>query len=462
MTAAPATPEAARPHAFAGSILLGAQSRLLPYHIPLRFFLAAAVFQVAAWGLLAVGFDRVPGFAGGTGLVLAGLHALTLGVLAMTAMGASFQLLGVATGVAMRSYLPCRLASWLFIPGTAVLVAAMAVHDPAAMAVGGGAAGAGLAVYAYAVADIVRRAAGLRTTVRHVWGALAALVLLVASGGLLIADFRSGVLGLLGGPSHGGLALFHAIVAIFGFMGLLALGFSYVLVPMFALAAVPSERAAGLSLGLAGGGLGAAAVGALNGIAPLLAAGAALGLASAAVHLGLMAGALTAGMKKRLGLSFVLVRAAWALLAAGLAIGFALGLVRAGLGSDALTSALAARGATLFGFAVTFGWLLTFLTGVLQRILPFLASMHAHALRQRAPRLSELGERGWPLKLHAAGHGLALALAAAGIGAASAPMVLAGALAGVAGALAFLWFALDVARRIRAMHTAAAPNTDIP
>ena len=46
-------------HAFPGAILMGAQSRLLAYHIPLRFFVFAAVFHVLAWLLLAIGHGEV-------------------------------------------------------------------------------------------------------------------------------------------------------------------------------------------------------------------------------------------------------------------------------------------------------------------------------------------------------------------------------------------------------------------
>ncbi|MBF0252090.1 MAG: hypothetical protein HQL35_15860, partial [Alphaproteobacteria bacterium] len=117
------------PPVFPGALLMGTETRLLPYDVPLRFFAAAAAFHALAWGLLGAAHADVPGFAGGPGLALAALHAVTLGVLAMTAMGAAYQVLGVATGVVLKSLLPCRLSFWLFAPGTAVLVAGMALID---------------------------------------------------------------------------------------------------------------------------------------------------------------------------------------------------------------------------------------------------------------------------------------------------------------------------------------------
>ena len=81
--------------------------------------------------------------------------------------------------------------------------------------------------------------------------------------------------------------------------------------------------------------------------------------------------------------------------------------------------------ATLFGLALIAGWLLTFLLGILQRIVPFLASMHAARRRRRQeppPTPSALtAER--PLAIHFACHLAALALLALGVAADSAAAV---------------------------------------
>ena len=73
----------------AGGVLAGAGSRLLPASVPFRFFGAAVAFHVVAWLAALAGADALPAFAGGLGWPLASLHAITLGVLAMTAIGAS-------------------------------------------------------------------------------------------------------------------------------------------------------------------------------------------------------------------------------------------------------------------------------------------------------------------------------------------------------------------------------------
>ena len=83
--------------AVAATFLSGAGSRLLPPSIPFRFFGAAVGFHLVAWLAALAGANDLPAFAGGLGWPLAALHAVTLGVLAMTAIGASLQLFPVAT-----------------------------------------------------------------------------------------------------------------------------------------------------------------------------------------------------------------------------------------------------------------------------------------------------------------------------------------------------------------------------
>ena len=100
-----------------------------------------------------------------------------------------------------------------------------------------------------------------------------------------------------------------------------------------------------------------------------------------------------------------------------------------------------------FGFVLFAGWLLTFLLGVLQRIVPFLASMHAARGRHLPPTPSALG-RGVALRIHYAGHFAALALLATAIVTGRAWLVDAAALAGLGGALGFAAFFGNVVRRM--------------
>jgi hypothetical protein len=416
----------------AATFLAGAKSRLLPASVPFRFFAAAAAFHVAMWTLLLTSGEQLPDFRGGPGPLLAAVHLLTLGVLTTVAMGAAVQLLPVATRRALAAVWPIKLVFWLTVPATAAMVLGMLTAQMALLIPSAIVAALGLLVFAILLADNLRRAGGLPVVAAYGWAALAALVLLVALGLALALDYELALL-----PDHQAVALAHVILGGFGFMGFLALGFSHVLVPMFALAAAPAKTPSfiGFALALTGVVLGTA--GALAVSVPVLAAAAVTGLGAAVWHLWLMRGVLQRGMRKRLGLSFALIRAAWVMLALTPLVGLA-----------ALYGPAGARGPNLFGLLLMGGWLLTFLLGVLQRILPFLASMHAPRSAGGAPPLLSELAASRPLRLHALCHGAALLLIAVAVAADAPWLVRIGASIGLTGALAFAWFMADIMRRM--------------
>jgi len=425
----------------AGAFLGGARGRLLPPSIPFRFFAAAVAFHVAFWALLLAAAPQLADFVGGPGLALAAAHLLTLGVLAMSAMGAAFQLLPVATKEPLAALWPARLGFWLLVPGVAVLAFGMAGGSDAAQAAGGGVAAAGLVLYGVVVADNLRRARGLAVVVSHAWAALAALAALLVLGLLLVTNPWSGFL-----ADSGRAGAAHLVVATYGFMGLLATGFSYILVPMFALAPAPPNRLGFAVLALTAAAVALAAGGALAGHGEVAAAGALAGLGAAAGYLWAMAGVLRRRMRKRLGRSFALFWVSWAFLPASLVLGLVLALE---LGPD--------HGAALFGAALLVGWLLTFVLAVLQRIAPFLASMHAS--RGRAPPLVSALTPEAPLAVHFYCHLTALAALALGLATGRPLVVGLGAALGLAGAVAFAWFFVGVLLRLRHAMAPAAPPT---
>jgi hypothetical protein len=412
-------------------MLGGAKDRLLPASVPFRFFIAATGFNALAWLALLFGAEQAPGFLGGPGIVLAAIHLLTLGVLVMTAMGASLQLLPVATRQPMLRVWPARLCFWLYTPGTLALAIGMIDASPVLLFGGSIGVCAGLLVFAILMTDNLLRAASMPVVAAHGWGALAALVGFAGLGLSLVVDFTAGFL-----FDHQVVAIAHMVLATFGFMGLLAFGFSHVLIPMFALSRALPARYGWLELGLAVAAILLAVIGVLTDERTTLAAGMILGLAASTAYLWLMRMALRSRMRKRLDLSFVVMKISWVLLIVGLVTGLAV-----------LFEAPVPNGAALFGFLVLAGWLLTFLMGVLQRIMPFLASMHAAGKRGTPPLLSDLTSEG-PLKIHAACHLAALAACSVGL-VLDAPLVVAlGAALGFVGAIAFAVFASLVVIRI--------------
>ena len=110
--------------------------------------------------------------------------------------------------------------------------------------------------------------------------------------------------------------------------------------------------------------------------------------------------------------------------------------------------------ATLFGFTLIIGWLLTFLLGILQRIVPFLASMHTARGKHRPPTPSSLGA-GPALPVHYASHLAALLVLVLGIIADNIWLMRIGAGIGAIGAIAFLVFYATVVRRMTGANLAA-------
>lgn len=416
----------------AASFLGGAKSRLLPRSIPFRFFAAAAVFHVMMWLELLIGADEAVSFRGGLGPALASVHLLTLGVLTATAIGASVQLMPVATRRTMHAVWPIKLIFWLTVPGLLALIVGMHTGQTNILIPASAITAVGLLLFCGLLADNLRRASSLPAVGAYGWAALAMLLLVIALGVTLAVNEQAGFL-----PDHGAVALAHIILGGFGFMGLLALGFSHILIPMFALASAPPKPPSYAAFAAALTALLLGTLGALAGSRDLLTIALLAGLAATATHLWLMLGVLRAGMRKRLGLSFILVRAAWIMLPATLLVGLA-----------ALYGLAGERGGTLFGFLLLFGWLLTFSVAILQRIMPFLASMFAATPASGgSPIVSELAKVR-SLRLHAICHGLAFTLLVVAILLGDATVARLGSAVGLIGAIAFAWFTADVIRRI--------------
>jgi hypothetical protein len=171
----------------------------------------------------------------------------------------------------------------------------------------------------------------------------------------------------------------------------------------------------------------------------VLSASCLLGLAAIAVHVHLMRATLKRGMRKRLGLSFVLVKISWALLALTPLVGLAALYGFPG-------------GATLFGLFALGGWLMTFLFAILQRIAPFLASMHVTRASGGPVLLSDLGASA-PLTVHAWCHLAALAGLAVAIVLDNAVLAALAAAVGLAGSLAFATFIAGILKRVASGKT---------
>lgn len=406
-----------------------ARSRLLPMSVPFRYFGAAVAFHVLAWAALLAGALDLPAFPGGLGLPFSALHFATLGTLAMAAIGATLQLLPVATRQPVRSIGAAKLVWWLLTPGVLLFAGGAAAYAPRAMAPGATLVVAALALYGWLLARNLWSARGMPVVVAHGWAALASLAGLALTGLALVARYEHGL-----ALDHSAFRGAHLVLAAYGFMGLLALGLSQFLLPMLAIARPPTARSAYLALGMALAAMALALAGYFGAGEPLLAAGALAGLAAAGIHIASLERSLRARLRPALGPAFALMRLSWALLLASLALALAMALGWA-----------PPRAGVLFVLLLVPGWLLTFLLAVLQRIVPFLASVHAGAGSPLASALSPEG----PLAVHRMLHVAALASLLLAVAVDGKWLAQAAAAVGLAGALAFAVFFLGVLSRLR-------------
>lgn len=408
-----------------GAFLGGAKGRLLPASVPFRFFGAAVVFHFLAWFALAAGAEVWPAAPGALGWPLAALHLITLGVLGMAALGAGAQLLPVATRQPAPGHRLLGALWWPYTGGVAVLALGMGLAQPQWLAAGAAAVTLSFLAWAALMFRNLLGARGMPGVVAHGWTALLALIVVLASALSLAATWLG-----LPAPGRDAVLAVHAVWAPYGFMGMLVLGLAYILVPMFAMADRPGEREQLLSWALAFAGLVLAASAALFTQAAFALRIAALcaGSAAAGLHLRLMLRSLRSGMRGELGRSFTLVKIGWGGLAASLALAWAMVL-----------ELPVPRLATLYGLCLVGVWLLSLLLGMLQRILPFLAAMHAGGTGRRARTPSSLTHE-TALRVHFACHITALALLGMAALLDNAWLVRAGAVAGAVGAGAFAWF----------------------
>jgi hypothetical protein len=245
----------------------------------------------------------------------------------------------------------------------------------------------------------------------------------------LLFDWSRGFL-----PDHQAVAAVHALLAGYGFMGMLALGFSTVLIPMFVLSPPPPEAVGRKSPLVAAAALAVAVAGALF-WPPLVAVGAVIGAVALWLHEGAQHKCLKARMKKKLEPFFRLAIVGGAMMPVSMLLGVAVAL-----GAGFLAPAWA--------FVMVFGWLLSFALAILQRIMPFLASMHTSLSGGKVALVSRLAAQ-TPLTIHLVLHASAVALIALGLGFGVDILVRAGTLFGLGAAVAYLAFSLELARRWR-------------
>lgn len=198
-----------------------------PFSLPLRFFLTAPLFLLVAAGLILFSPESLS--SRWTPQALALTHALTLGFLAMTMIGALMQMLPVVASSAIPA---SKTIAWLthvpLVIGTAVLMTGFLIASTATLITGAALLVTGFGVFLLAAAISLARAAR-NTTVGGIRLALVSLGLTVLLG-LALALARAGFWLPFELPTA---SAAHIAFGLLGWVLLLVIAVAYQVVPMF-------------------------------------------------------------------------------------------------------------------------------------------------------------------------------------------------------------------------------------
>ncbi len=306
---------------------------------------------------------------------LAVTHLFTLGWLAMTLTGASYQLVPVVLEVRLPSERLARAGYPVLAAGIAAMVAGFWTVRPLLLIAGATAVAAALSVYAVHITLTVLRSRAHRMYRLFFLGATAYLVVVLALGVTMAANLRWGWV-------HIDLLPAHVVAAALGWLTLLAMGVTYKLVPMFALSHGHGEGQGTVVFGLTAGGALLLFAGALDGWPPAaLAAAGLVPLGAVVLFLRDQWIFFRTRYKPRLDVGLRLSALAFVYLGlvAALAWLSLAGLVRLGHGVLVILALI--------------GWLGCLMGGQTYKIVPFLVWYHRYAGRagrEKVPLLREM------------------------------------------------------------------------
>lgn len=199
-----------------------------PFSVPLRFFLTAPLFGLAAVVLALISGPEMLGSRWQPS-VLAFTHLLTLGYLAMVMAGAMFQLMPVLVGVRIEHpQLVATVVHALLSGGTLLLAAAFLLGPDWLYVAALAALAIGLGVFIVTMAHAIWHARSSHDTICAMRLAITALAITL-------------LLGLLRGGGHLSIGVvvghvvtdLHLAWGLLGWSGLLLVGVAYQVVPMF-------------------------------------------------------------------------------------------------------------------------------------------------------------------------------------------------------------------------------------
>lgn len=409
-----------------------------PLSVPMRFFLTAPLFGIAA-GLLLLADDAVlvsrwtPG-------ALAVVHLITVGFMLQVMLGALLQILPVVAGASFSA--PLRVAA--FTHGTTSIGAVglcwgLGGGQTGILGAGAALLGIGLAFFLYAATAALRRAPQVQPgsrTPRDLRLALAGLAVTTLLG-LLLASILAG--GFTVSIALTTLVNLHAGWGWMGWGGLLLAATSWVVVPMFQITPVYPVRFTSLwaPIVLAALLLWTAAM--VSGLEPLVLAAVLVLLILAGVYAGTTLNLQSRSRRAVADASSLTFRLAMVAIIGGL-----LALL-VSFGSDA------PYWPVLAGVLILHGGFGSAISAMLYKIVPFLVWLHLTQARVKAPNMKRLLPDA-PIRAQLRLHGAVLAILLVAVF-----LPQAGRAAGAAMLVEFGWLLANIVRVLRAWARAMEP-----
>ncbi len=199
-----------------------------PLKIPLRFFITSPIFGLLA-GLFILGF--VTSLQARSSLSVVVLtHLITLGFLAMTMLGALFQMLPVTAGVTIKyQQIIAPLVHGLLTIGLLLFAFGFYYYQSALMTVAMAVLLSAFLIFIVAIASTLKNAKNVTPTIKAFIGALASLlVALLLAGYLALSHANTGF-----SEHHQAILYTHIIFSLLGWVAMLIIGVSYQVIPMF-------------------------------------------------------------------------------------------------------------------------------------------------------------------------------------------------------------------------------------
>ena len=200
-----------------------------PISAPVRFFLTAPLF--AMLGALLIFFSDTSALMSRYSLEsISVTHLFTIGFIAMVMLGALQQMLPVLAGVSIpKAALVATLSHFMIVVGLLLMVAGLLMSIKVVLFIATLLLGSGFILLLIGIFLAIKKVTFLTSTIRAMRWALVLAGVTVFLGMHLLSSHAIGISSSL----HLSFSNIHAVVGVLGFAGVLVMGVSFQVIPMF-------------------------------------------------------------------------------------------------------------------------------------------------------------------------------------------------------------------------------------